>query len=347
MTEVERWRPKWLIFAIAVGSVLLLCMGPWGWAQSATEADTDPSPRDIYQAKIDTPWESDDLAGKMGRLADACCESDRVLYLADPPMVGEDVVELQSGLQRLGLYGGPISGEFDRVLMQAIKHFQRQHELSSDGVVGSRTWQALADSFPVPVIEGAQPVPEGEREIVIDVARRQLALYIDGKEYRKFAVAVGLSKTPSPIGEFRIVHKSMNWGGGFGTRWLGLNVPWGIYGIHGTNKPWSIGTMASGGCIRMFNSHVEYLYRIIPEGTLVRMVGRASDSVTRHLKPGSCGQDVITLQMALRERNCDCGLADGRYGEQTADAVKKLQRMYGLMADGLGWPDVYLLLGVR
>jgi peptidoglycan hydrolase-like protein with peptidoglycan-binding domain len=51
--------------------------------------------------------------------------------------------------------------------------------------------------------------------------------------------------------------------------------------------------------------------------------------------------------MALRERNCDCGLADGRYGEQTADAVKKLQRMYGLMADGLGWPDVYLLLGVR
>ena len=48
----------------------------------------------------------------------------------------------------------------------------------------------------------------------------------------------------------------MNWGGGFGTRWLGLNVPWGIYGIHGTNQPWSIGTQASAGCIRMFNRHV-------------------------------------------------------------------------------------------
>ncbi|NLK08006.1 MAG: L,D-transpeptidase family protein [Firmicutes bacterium] len=284
---------------------------------------------------------------RVGRLTYATDESDRLLYLADPPMGGDDVRELQYGLQRTGFYTGPISGKFDRVLMTAVQEFQRQHALSADGVVGQGTWQALCDDFPVPVLEDTGDIPDGDREIVIDVARRQLIVYIGGEEFRRFAVAVGLSKTPSPIGEFLIVHKSMNWGGGFGTRWLGLNVPWGIYGIHGTNKPWSIGTMASGGCIRMFNSHVEYLYRIIPEGTIVRMIGRESDRVTRQLKPGNYGQDVITLQQALQANGCDCGLADGRYGEQTGEAVKALQRRYGMLPDGLGWPDVYLLLGVR
>ena len=97
----------------------------------------------------------------------------------------------------------------------------------------------------------------------------------------------------------------------------------------------------------MFNRHVEQLYRIVTEGTLVRMVGRASDPVTRRLEPERSGQDVVTLQLALREKGYDAGLADGRYGEQTASAVKKLQESYGLFPDGLGWPDVYLLLGVR
>lgn len=333
------------MFTMAFLGLVMLFILWGGQAELVKAIDSILFPLDIYPAQqysiLDEPTD------KTGRLANAGCESDRLLYFADPPMTGEDVTELQYGLQRLGLYGGPISGKFDRALVQAVRNFQHQHSIEADGVVGERTWQALSDDFPIPVIEEIEPVPEGEREITIDVSRRQLTVYIDGKEFRRFAVAVGLGKTPSPIGEFRIVHKSMNWGGGFGTRWLGLNVPWGIYGIHGTNKPWSIGTMASGGCIRMFNSHVEYLYRIIPEGTLVRMVGRESDRVSRHLKLGSYGQDVITLQLALRERGCDCGLADGRYGEQTAEAVKKVQKDYGMLPDGLGWPDVYLVLGVR
>ena len=88
----------------------------------------------------------------------------------------------------------------------------------------------------------------------------------------------------------------------------------------------------------MFNRHVEQLYRIIPEGTLVRIVGRPSDPVTRLLKPGHTGQDVVTLQLALREKGYDVGLADARYGEQTASAVRQLQEDYGLHPDGLGWP---------
>ncbi len=42
-----------------------------------------------------------------------------------------------------------------------------------------------------------------------------------------------------------------------------------LFRIHGTNEPWSIGTAASSGCIRMLNEEVEMLYDAIDIGTKV------------------------------------------------------------------------------
>ena len=39
------------------------------------------------------------------------------------------------------------------------------------------------------------------------------------------------------------------------------------YRLHGTLEPWSIGTDASSGCIRMFPEHVIDLYQRCPIGT--------------------------------------------------------------------------------
>ncbi len=41
------------------------------------------------------------------------------------------------------------------------------------------------------------------------------------------------------------------------------------YRIHGTTEPWSIGTNASSGCIRMFNEDAIDLYQRCPIGTRV------------------------------------------------------------------------------
>jgi lipoprotein-anchoring transpeptidase ErfK/SrfK len=41
------------------------------------------------------------------------------------------------------------------------------------------------------------------------------------------------------------------------------------YGIHGTNQPWVIGTMASHGCIRMYNRDVLQLWPQVKIGTMV------------------------------------------------------------------------------
>ncbi len=40
------------------------------------------------------------------------------------------------------------------------------------------------------------------------------------------------------------------------------------YGIHGTNQPWVIGTMASHGCIRMYNWDILELWPQVPLGTM-------------------------------------------------------------------------------
>ena len=75
--------------------------------------------------------------------------------------------------------------------------------------------------------------------------------------WKAYPVAVGKWATLTPVGEWKIIEKGFETGGAFGTRWMALDVPWGGYGIHGTNRPWSIGTYASLGCVRMFNEDVE------------------------------------------------------------------------------------------
>ena len=52
-----------------------------------------------------------------------------------------------------------------------------------------------------------------------------------------------------------------------GPRALVLAV--GEYAIHGTNRPDSIGTKASYGCIRMYNAHIIDLFNRVSEGTPV------------------------------------------------------------------------------
>lgn len=55
----------------------------------------------------------------------------------------------------------------------------------------------------------------------------------------------------------------------------------------------------------------------------------------RTLKKGSKGDDVKTLQTALKEQGFYTGKIDGIYGKKTVNAVKAYQRTCGLKADGV------------
>ena len=153
-------------------------------------------------------------------------------------MTGYDVIELEERMIELGVYSGPAFGVYDHRLAQAVAAFQGSKRLEPNGIVGPETWSALAGEDSEDRPTNAKPRPKGKITIKIHVNSRTLTVYSDGEVYKRYPIAVGKASTPTPIGEWKIVHRSTGWGGGFGTRWLGLNVPWGIYGIHGTNKPW-------------------------------------------------------------------------------------------------------------
>jgi hypothetical protein len=171
-------------------------------------------------------------------------------------------------------------------------------------------------------------------KIVINVPERRLFLYQGTAEIANYPVAIGKPGTPSPRGEFAIIQKAV-WGDGFGTRWMRFSAPWGIYGIHGTNKPWSVGTVASHGCIRMYNRDVEKLYAIVPVGTPVIMMGYTPYvRIRRPLRLGVLGQDVVEFQRLLRLAHVYHGPLNGIYSPDVEAAVKQFQSSQHLEATG-------------
>ncbi len=106
--------------------------------------------------------------------------------------------------------------------------------------------------------------------ITVNTGAHTLTLFRDGTVYKTYKVAVGKPSTPTPKGTFKIVNRSINPGGPFGVRWLGLSAPG--YGIHGTNDPSSIGKSVSHGCIRMYNNDVLELANLVPIGTSVKII---------------------------------------------------------------------------
>ncbi len=127
--------------------------------------------------------------------------------------------------------------------------------------------------------------------IVVQLQKFRLDLYKGSAITHQFPVGVGALRFPTPPGAYYVKSKAVNptwrnpgsaWarampsyiGPGprnpLGTRALRLDR--GALVIHGTPQPWTIGTRASHGCIRMRRADVEALFELVPEGTPVFIV---------------------------------------------------------------------------
>lgn len=267
-------------------------------------------------------------------------------YETDPA-----VKEIQKALSILGLYRGELTGKFDKPTAEAVTLFQKNNGLAPDGSVRYHVWLKLAQESEKVMVSPKIPAPPtGEVSIIIDTFKRRLTVYSDNKAHAQFPIAIGKSETPSPIGNWKIINKAAHWGSGFGTRWLGLNVPWGTYGIHGTNKPWSIGSMASHGCFRMFNRDVETIYRWMKYGTMVTVVGNPFGYMSggiQKLHVRENGSAVIYVQSVLKRRGFYQGNPDGLFGPGTERAVKSLQKFKGLPETGEISYQEYKELGIQ
>ncbi len=259
---------------------------------------------------------------------------------------------VQARLHELA-YDIKVDGVFDQVTAEAVATFNDSRSIAGAGIVSRNTWDALMLSSVANPEKGAGSSATESKDpllISIDLAKHRLTLFAGEKIIADYPIAVGKSKTPSPLGEWRVVHKSQNWGGGFGTRWMGLNVPWGIYGIHGTNKPGSIGNNASHGCIRMLNKDVEKLFPQVPVGTTVKIVENGK-MFPRNLQPvplklNDSGQKVVYVQSRLKELRIEFDRADGRYGRMTELAVKYFQVWHDLPPNGRVDKTTYKAMGL-
>lgn len=165
--------------------------------------------------------------------------------------------------------------------------------------------------------------------ILIDLSEERLYLIDTEKNIilKKYTIASGKPQSPSPIGTWKVVSMG-KWSGGFGTRWIGLNVPWGKFGIHGTNRPGSIGSEASHGCVRMFNKDVEELYEYVQCGMTVTIYAGPEGPFEKGLvtlKPGDRGAAVLEVQRKMKEKGYYLGALDGIYGEGMKKYVMKFR----------------------
>jgi len=146
--------------------------------------------------------------------------------------------------------------------------------------------------------------------ILINLTAKKLHYNAPQREEKIYPVAVGKPGTPTPTGTYEIVTKIVRPGGILGTRWMGLSIPNGNYGIHGTFDPSSIGKEISNGCIRMYNHNVEELFNLVKIGTIVTIV-----------KPGSLpndGNGAFTV-----------------YVVRPGDTLFKIARQFGVTVDEL------------
>ena len=157
----------------------------------------------------------------------------------------------------------------------------------------------LDEWIPTPGAEAVIPsrwiLPHSHyRGLVINIAEMRLYMFPtrvhpgESVRIRTWPIGIGTDDTPSPVGPFTVRAKDKN------PTWIvpasirrTMDVPRsvvppgpdnplgayrirlskGLYQIHGTDVPWSVGRLTTHGCIRLYPEHIAELYELVQLGT--------------------------------------------------------------------------------
>lgn len=216
---------------------------------------------------------------------------------------GDDVVKLQTALVRAGYDPGKIDGVFGPKTEEAVKRFQRAMSLTVDGIVGSRTWAALAPymgnyptypdtPYPPYTPPYYPPYPDQPGFVVLrrgdrgpNVIRLQTALTTAGYD-------VGA-----------------------------------IDGIFGTRTQAAVERFE-----RVFGLPVD---GVVDSAVWERLNPFILEPNPNILRRGSVGTKVEALQRALLRAGFNPGTIDGLFGTRTQAALVAFQNARGLTASGV------------
>ncbi|GEM_PF-3396528 len=111
--------------------------------------------------------------------------------------------------------------------------------------------------------------------IDINLPAYRLTTYDDGHQAARYPIGIGRVNGQTPPGDYWLVKRVTDPtfypidgepmppgpNNPLGVCWLGLNISG--YGIHGTNRPETIGTAVTGGCIRLVNQEALAVFELV------------------------------------------------------------------------------------
>jgi murein L,D-transpeptidase YcbB/YkuD len=158
-----------------------------------------------------------------------------------------------------------------------------------------------------------EPAADKGLHLVLNVPANRLYVYEDGERTRTYSVSVGLPGYETPAGEYRIREVIWNpWWHPPNSAWArdrkpespGPNNPMGrvklnfapLYYIHGTPESEALGLPASRGCVRMRNSDVIELTRLVHQYASPRL----NSDVLDRLEEAPTMTRTLRLQQPVR-----------------------------------------------
>ena len=233
---------------------------------------------------------------------------------------GKTVKELQTRMAALGYYDGPISGNFAKKTVRAVKKIQTQNGMDDTGKVDETTWNlifndakiVMPDNTPKPT-PSPTPVPFA---ITVDVENQVTTVYgrDENGEYnvvvRQMLCSTGTKKNPSDVGDWVLNGRHANWcvfpkwGNSYARYWTRINSSIAFHSVIYTAVSTSavnvssykmLGHRASHGCIRLTVEDAKWICDNIGAGTVC--------SIVEGMKPDPELRDALKLPAFDKKRN--------------------------------------------
>ncbi len=229
------------------------------------------------------------------------------LVMADEPVAftkvlksgssGSLVKKLQTRMTELGYYTGPISGNFAKQTLRAVKKIQTQNGMEATGWVDETTWNVIFNDSRIVMPENtAKPTPSPTPvpfAITVDVANQVTTVYgrDENGEYnvvvKQMLCSTGTKANPSDVGDWVLNGRHATWctfpkwANSYARYWTRINSSIAFHSVLYTavsNQALDVtsykklGKRASHGCVRLTVADAKWIYDNIGEGTVVSIV---------------------------------------------------------------------------
>ena len=207
---------------------------------------------------------------------------------------GQLVKSLQSRMTELGYYDGPVSGNFAKKTLRAVKAIQTQNGMKPTGQVDESTWNVIFNDAGI-VMPDATPKPTPEPTpppyaMTVDVTNQVTTVYAldeNGRHtipVRRMLCSTGTKANPSDVGDWVLNGRHAKWcvfpkwGNSYARYWTRINSNIAFHSViytavdldaMKTSSYKALGSRASHGCIRLTVEDARWVYENIGAGTVV------------------------------------------------------------------------------